>query len=234
MTKPTTTSRATTLRVAIIAVAILLALVASYLVFLILTRDAPVALPSPDASKTPAPLRSDPPPSASAPLTTDQPPTGGDDPTPIESATEPTTDPSSSEAPAQTPPPRPAAAPSTTMAWQGLATFENFSVELPPLEGDPPEIDGKAGFFVEVCALKELSSDQVRISSEPWSFADAEGNVGRPTEGGYEPAFPTSTTVAVGECVSGYLTFDFLPGESDYLNLIYQNGLGDRAVWQFH
>lgn len=56
MTEPTTTSRATTLRVARIAVAILLALVGSYLLFLALTRDAPVALPAPDASSTIAPL----------------------------------------------------------------------------------------------------------------------------------------------------------------------------------
>ncbi|RMB58264.1 hypothetical protein EAX62_13770 [Tessaracoccus antarcticus] len=100
---------------------------------------------------------------------------------------------------------------------------------------DAPMIEGKAGLLVEVCATLALEGDDtVRISSDPWSLQDAEGNVQKPQQGGYEPAFPSDADYAVGECARGYLTFDYLSAESDYANLVYENGFGDRAVWQFH
>ena len=134
-------------------------------------------------------------------------------------------------APEQTKP-----APGQTMMWQGRATFDNFTVELLEDTGDGEMVEGKAGLPIEVCVTKALEEGQpTRVSLEPWLLEDSNGNTQRPqVPGAYEPAFPAEGTYGEGECVSGYLTFDLITEPVDYVELVYANGLGDRAVWQFH
>lgn len=43
------------------------------------------------------------------------------------------------------------------------------------------------------------------------------------------PRRPLSTSALVGDCVSGYLTFDVFPGDSDYRNLIHRKRPGRRS-----
>lgn len=158
--------------------------------------------------------------------------------TPIDPATpepSPASSTVSSPPPSSTTPSEPAAG--QTMMWEGKASFEHFTVEL--LQDEPGEdttmIEGKAGLPVEVCVAKSLNgTDAVRVSLEPWTLEDSVGNVQNPQGGGYEPAFPAESQLGVGECVQGFLTFDYASEDSDFANLVYENGLGDRAVWQFH
>lgn len=137
----------------------------------------------------------------------------------------------SSPAPEQSSP-----APGQTMMWQGRATFDNFTVELLEDTGDGEMVEGKAGLPIEVCVTKALEEGRpTRVSLEPWHLEDSNGNVQRPqVPGAYVPAFPEDGTYGEGECVSGYLTFDLITDQVDYVELVYANGLGDRAVWQFH
>lgn len=141
------------------------------------------------------------------------------------------TEASATSAPEQTAP-----APGQTMMWQGRATFDNFTVELLEDTGDGEMIEGKAGLPIEVCVTKALEEGRpTRVSLEPWLLEDSNGNTQRPqVPGAYEPAFPAEGTYGEGECVSGYLTFDLITDQVDYVELVYANGLGDRAVWQFH
>ncbi|GAB3819510.1 hypothetical protein GCM10028820_23600 [Tessaracoccus terricola] len=139
-------------------------------------------------------------------------------------------------APEQTSPTPASPAPGQTMMWQGRATFDNFTVELLEDTGEGEMIEGKAGLPIEVCVTKALEAGQPsRVSLEPWHLEDSNGNVQRPqVPGAYEPAFPAEGSYGEGECVSGYLTFDLITEPVDYVELVYANGLGDRAVWQFH
>lgn len=126
----------------------------------------------------------------------------------------------------------------TTMQWQGKAEFEHFSVELMP-EGDGVStIEGAAGFYVEVCvlsALPEGDSGKTLITSQPWRLEDSTGTRRSPRpQGAYEPPFPATGHYDVGQCATGWLTFDALEGPIDFSTLVYENGLGDKAVWQFH
>ncbi len=244
MTQPTT-SRTNPIRVAIIVLAVALVTTIAFVVFLIWGRDAPTALPAPSPSATPSSIEPSNTPSRTEPTTspsisetsTSTEPVNPPDPTPdperSPSQPEPTTvtsaEPSSTSA--ATP------SPGLTMTWEGQATFEHFTVEVVQDDPNPGAelIEGKAGLPVEVCATKSLDgAADVRISTEPWTLQDSDGNVQRPQPGGYEPAFPSGTMVPVSECASGFLTFDYTSDATDYAILVYENGLGDRAVWQFH
>ena len=121
--------------------------------------------------------------------------------------------------------------------WEGKATFEYFTAEVlrDDAPGDDTMIEGKAALLVEVCLTGDFQgSGKGLITSAPWTMEDSTGTIQKAQAGGYEPAFPASVEVAVGDCVRGYLTFDYLAPDGDGVDLVYQNGLGDRAIWQFH
>lgn len=121
------------------------------------------------------------------------------------------------------------------MMWEGRADFEHFSVEYLP--GEPEDdIPDLAGLMVEVCLTQSLNGDApTRISLDPWSLEDSLGRTQRPQQpGSHEPQFPAQGEYTTGECTRGFLTFDLITDPVDWVNLVYENGLGDRAVWQFH
>lgn len=127
-----------------------------------------------------------------------------------------------------------------TFLWEGKATFDSFTVELlPDDEATRPEpIEGKTGTEVEVCVLQQVGDSDdglTRISQEPWRFESDTGEVLRPVENVYQPGFPTEDQLAEGDCVRGWLTFDeFQDQDLSYTQLVYENGLGDQAIWSFH
>ncbi|MEO7586451.1 MAG: hypothetical protein ABIS84_00325 [Arachnia sp.] len=247
MTVPETRRR-NPMHVAIAALSIALVAVAALVAFLIWGRPAPTVEPVP--SPTPSSSPTSQPPSQSPTAT--QTPVTTTPATPVPASTAATTAAEASApatttaaaSPAASPvtttaPASPAASPAAaqTMMWQGKATFEHFTAEVlaDDANQDAPMIEGKAGLLVEVCATEALAgTGTVRISSDPWTLQDSDGNAQKAQQGGYEPAFPTDAEYAVGACARGYLTFDYLSVDSDYANLVYENGLGDRAVWQFH
>ncbi len=227
------------MRVAIAVLSVAVVVMALIVAYLVWGRSTPTVLPAPTPSAsptTPSPsttVSTTPTPapstlSTAAPATT---PASSNSPVATETPTSPSpTAPNTSSAP-------PVPAPAQTMMWEGKATFEHFSVEVlrDDAPQDTPMLENKAGLPVEVCVVKTLDgSDTARISSDPWTLEDSEGTVQTPQAGGYQPAFPADGEYAVGECARGYLTFDYLPAGGDYANLVYENGLGDRAVWQFH
>ncbi len=123
------------------------------------------------------------------------------------------------------------------MMWEGKATFDAVTVEV--LQEDPDQdttmIQDKAGLLVEVCVIKGADgTDGAKITSQSWTLEDSDGNVQTPQQGGYEPAFPTDAQLSAGKCVRGFLTFDYVSAESDYADLVHEDSLGNRAVWQFH
>ena len=226
------------IKVAIAALGVALVAMAALIVFLVWGRPAPSMTtspsPTPTATTSATTTASAPPVTTAAPSTapaSTAPPPG---PTPEPSIAASTSAPAASPSPTTT---APSPVPTTqTMMWEGKATFENFTVEV--VRDDPGQeaamIEGKAGLPVKVCLTGDLDgSGAALISASPWTLEDSDGNVQKPQEGGYEPAFPTSAEYAVGDCVSGFLTFDYVSAGSD-ANLVYENGLGDRAVWQFH
>lgn len=157
-------------------------------------------------------------------------PTGEPEPTPTETGTEP-----ASPEPTDVPEPE-----EQTFLGEGLATFENFTVELLPYDEDsaPERIEGKERFEVEVCVVQGLDGDDglTRITNDPWYIESPSGETQRAIDDGvYDPVFPPDGDYAVGECASGWLTFDeFDESPLDYMSLVYENGLGDRAIWNFH
>ena len=237
MTEPTT-PRHSSMRIAIIVLAVALVATAVLVVFLLRARDASTALPVPTPTPSTSSATGEPSPTTSAsdtPATTT--PTS---PAPQSASPEPSPSPRvtgtpATSAPGSTAPAVPDAG--QTMMWEGRASFDHFSVAV--LQDDPDQdtemIEDKAGLPVEVCVIKGVDgTDGARISSESWTLEDADGNVQTPQQGGYEPAFPTETQVSAGECVRGFLTFDYVSAEGDSSNLVHENSLGDRAVWQFH
>ena len=241
MTEPTPKPR-DPMRVAIAILGVAVLVMAAIVAFLIWGRSTPTVVPAPTPSSplvnsTPTTTTASPaPPLAGATTTPELAPTteAPSPPSPPSSratATGETTSPMQTTSPTQT------SSPAQTMMWEGTATFEHFTVEV--LRDDANQgaeaIEGKAGLLVEVCVTQALDGGgTARISSDPWTLEDSEGTVQRPQAGGYQPAFPTGGEFAVGECAHGYLTFDYLPAGGDQANLVYENGLGDRAVWQFH
>ncbi len=230
MTKPEAQTRRP-IRVAIIVVAVALAVVVALVAYLTWGRDA-VDSPTPTPSASP----SVPAPTASAPGTTATPePPDSEQATPSPTATSSSGPASATETPTVSGAPSDPPAAAQTMMWEGKASFENFTVEVPRDNDVPASIEGKAALLVEVCLTKSLDdAGKTRISWDPWTLEDSDGNVNRPVAGGYEPAFPADDEYVQGECARGYLTFDQMPPNSDFVNLVYENGLRDRAVWQFH
>lgn len=217
-----TNSLSTGTKAGIWVLAVALVAVVGLVAYLALNRTPADPTPQPSPSISPTPAATTPSPSS--------------DPEPT---VEPTNEPAEPEPtePVPVTEEEPTPAPAQTLMWQGLATFEHFTVELQEDSGDGPEVpEGKAVLPVEVCLVKALDDgDTARISLDPWSLEDSSGSVQRPqVPGSYEPAFPTEGTYSVGECASGYLTFDLVTDSVDWVNLVYSNGLGDRAVWQFH
>ncbi|TRY19943.1 hypothetical protein FOJ82_03425 [Tessaracoccus rhinocerotis] len=159
-------------------------------------------------------------------------------PTPTPPASPATTATTGSTPPTPGPAPSGSGSPSSTqtLMWQGKATFEHFTVAVLEDTGSGEMVEGKAGLLVEVCVTTALEEGRdTRISLEPWSLQDSNGNTQRPQDpGAYEPAFPAGGTYGEGECAKGYLTFDLVTDQVDHVELVYANGLGDRAVWQFH
>lgn len=233
------------MRVAIAALAVSLAVMAALIVFLIWGRSAPTVAPapSPSASPTPSPSATSSPsatptrdpgesnaptPSASAAST----PVASPSPTPAATQSATTSTAASASTPSTA-----SASPAPTMNWEGKATFEYFTAEVLSNDAVPDAevVEDKAGLLVEVCVRRALDgTDGALITTDPWTLEDANGNTQTPQEPGYRPAFPASKQYPVGECARGFLTFDYVPADGGYAMLVYENGLGERAVWQFH
>lgn len=197
------------------------------------------AFPSPTPSPTtPAPS----PTPEESPTTSEESPTTPEPSQPPSTAPVPTSaSPEPSSAPPEEPTGEPVAeeGPEQTFLGEGLASFESFSAELLPWDAvpEPEPIRGRTGFNVEVCVLQSVGSDPsgTRVSLEPWTMESSAGEVRRPVTGGYSPAFGPEVFLDVGECASGWLTFDnFDDQDIDYSRLVYANGLGERAIWNFH
>lgn len=172
--------------------------------------------------------------SASAPTTSVAPTT----PVPVTSAT-PVPIPSPAS-PSSTTVAAPPVAPEPTQRFLGsghTATFRYFSVTV--LDEAPTTlVDDRAGLRVRVC-VRELPpgyAGSVRISRDPWHLvSDKEISLSPATSGLYQPAFPVETTKAVGQCQEGFLTFVIPPNYfNDSTNLVYANGVGETASWNFH
>jgi cytoskeletal protein RodZ len=174
-----------------------------------------------------------PPPTASATVASSQPVTSPSTST----AVTPTAARTSSQATSKAPAP----APEPTQQFVGAgetATFRYFAVTV--LEDAPAApVDTKAGLKVRVC-VRELPpgtvGTAVRISRDPWRLvSDKNISLTPATTDLYTPAFPVETTKAVGQCQEGFLTFKIPPSFfNDSSNLVYTNGLGESASWNFH
>ncbi len=149
----------------------------------------------------------------------------------------PTVAPTSSQATSKAPAP----APEPTQQFVGAgetATFRYFAVTVLE-EGPAAPVDTKAGLKVRVC-VRELPpgtvGTAVRISRDPWRLVSDKNISLTPAAGDlYAPAFPVETTKAVGQCQEGFLTFVIPPNFfNDFSNLVYANGVGETASWNFH
>lgn len=223
------TQRRDPIKMVVVALGVALAILAALIAFLVWGRPAPQVLPPPAPSTSvptsPAATATNTATEPSEPAASTQPPAA------------PTTSPTKAPAPSPEPSATPSASAQQTMMWEGKATFEFFTAEVlrDDAEGDDTMIEGKAALLVEVCLTGDYQgSGTGLITSAPWTMEDSTGTIQKPQAGGYEPAFPASTEVAVGDCARGYLTFDYLAPDADGVDLVYQNGLGDRAIWQFH
>lgn len=229
-----TTSRHNLMRVVIIVLAVAVVAMAAFVVFLLWVRGAQTEPPAPDPNPSTSPVSE---PSPRPSVEGDQSTTTPLDSTPSP-ATPSTTAVSTATASLQattTTPEAPTAG--QTMMWEGMATFDNITVELLQEDEDQSAamIDGKAGFLVEVCVMTDVDGgDGALITSASWTLEDSDVNVQSPQEDGYTPPFPTETLAQVGECAKGFLTFDYVSANSDYANLVHDDDLGNRAVWQFH
>lgn len=116
------------------------------------------------------------------------------------------------------------------------ARFEHFTVEILPVE-EYPSSPGISGVYARVCVNKTTDADhRTRISLDPWSFVDQDGRTREPLRrGGYTPAFPADDRYRVGDCAEGWISFKAFP-QSDYgsVTVIYANGVGEKATWNFH
>lgn len=182
MTGPMTPRR-NPMRVAIIVLAVAVVAIAAIVVFLLWGRDTQTALPTPAPSPSASPV-AEPSPSRSAShvqsTTTSaspQPSTATPAPSPITPVGTETASPQ----PSMTSPGTPTAR--QTMMWEGMASFDNITVEL--LQEDEGQstamIDGKAGFLVEVCLMKDVDGGEgAPITSSSWTLEDSDGNVQSP------------------------------------------------------
>lgn len=212
-------------KVAIGVVAVILAALIIWIITLLMDDGGQQTTPEPAPS--PSATASEEPPTSVEPEPNEEPaPDASPEPEPTSGEPEPE------------PTAQPPEAPEQSFLAAGLATFENFTVEVFPYDEDtaPEVIEGKIGFEAEVCVVKALSDGtDTRVSTEPWTLEASSGETRRPVEGAYDPIFLPQSDVAEGECVRGWLTFDEFEAEQlDWAALIYANGLGDRALWNFH
>lgn len=119
-------------------------------------------------------------------------------------------------------------------------TFRYFTVSYGDTNQQPTRIEGVDGFFVKVCA-RELPEDNKAAGTVPvtrgaWKLEPFPNASARTplTSGGYSPAYPASANLKVGECASGWLSFTAPTEAIDGYNLVYENGVGERAVWNIH
>ena len=142
--------------------------------------------------------------------------------------------------PSSTTVPAPPVAAEPTQRFLGsghTATFRYFSVTVLD-EAPAAPVDGRAGLKVRVC-VRELPpgyTGSVRISRDPWRLvSDKEISLSPATSGLYQPAFPVEVSKGVGQCQEGFLTFVIPPDYvNDSSNLVYANGVGETASWNFH
>ncbi len=232
-----TSPRLNLMRVAIIVLAVAVVAITAFVVFLLWGRGAQTEPPSPAASPSASPVsETSPNPSIGGVQGTTTP--TGSTPSPATPAPPSTTAGSTAtESPQATTTTPEAPTAGQTMMWEGMASFANITVELLQEDEDQSTamIDDKAGFFVEVCVMKDVDGGEgALITSASWTLEDSDGNVQYPQEDGYAPPFATEAVAQVGECAKGFLTFDYVSADSDYANLVHDDDLGNRAVWQFH
>ena len=195
------------------------------------TRDALPAGPVPTSTA----------PSPSAPMSTSS--TSG-----APSSGAPSSSAPSSSAPSSTPPSTVGAAPQQFLG-PGKATFPHLTVEFTdgPKGYNPPiQMEFVAGFYIRTC-VTSLPDEYKAAGAMPVSLAPFSAVMGTVEQenkltrlapkDGHQPAYPASASLAPGQCVEGFVSFDFADHASvpsDYTNLIYQNSLGDKAVWNNH
>lgn len=110
-------------------------------------------------------------------------------------------------------------------------TFEHFSVSVL----DKKVAGSVTGYKVKVCVVKlgpDPQGNRTRVSRDPWSFpvegqdvpAEAASRFGRP--------YPAESLLSVGECVSGWLTYDDEDGTKAPADAIkYSNSYGETATF---
>lgn len=215
------------MKIAIIVVALALVAAAVWLAWLFLADDDTTEPAPPVTTTTPVTPTEAP---------TEQPPTQDPTPSPTETTSEAPEAPEEPQEPAPSDEPAPVEpGPAQTLAWEGKATFEHFTAELRQDDGEQM-IDGKAGLPVTVCMTSEPApGHSMTVWLESWYLETSTGAIQLPhSPGQYEPAFPEESVLQAGDCVDGFLTFDMVEVQVDWVNLVYSNELGNRAVWQFH
>lgn len=156
---------------------------------------------------------------------------GSDEPVPAPAVTVTATVTASPGASGTVPGPHPTASTTRRSSAEKVgssAAFQHFKVTVRQVKQAPPGVR----VLAEVC-VKRLPPDpqgnRTRISWDPWSVSTGSKTVdARRSSAGLRGAFPADRTYRVGQCAGGWISF---PAKTRPLKISYENGVGDRAVW---
>ncbi len=132
---------------------------------------------------------------------------------------------------------------------RAIATSVRPSAEQPRLEADDPAeplvislVDpapklltgGLASFNVQVCVSSTsagVASDRVKVSLDGWLLRAAYyGDVSSPVIVRLDPEFPSEAVLAMGQCVSGYVTFPYVAADGPHV-IVY---VSNRFAWSWY
>ncbi len=121
------------------------------------------------------------------------------------------------------------ASPKTKPTVGSSAVFRHFKVAVSKVER---RSDSQVVVRAQVC-VRSLPPDpqgnRTRISWDPWSVRAGNQTVDAELAGpGPDGLFPRNATYAVGDCALGWIPFRTKSGIGE---ITYENGIGDRAVW---
>ena len=135
------------------------------------------------------------------------------------------------------------AAPRTTQQFLGAdqrATFTYFSALLngPPVQNQADKTELR--IYAETC-VKSLppgsTGGKTQVNRGSWSVRNSKGQSGVLRSASLTPTFPSQSTVGVGACVEGYISFTTPSGffdTIDFVDVVYSNSVGETAIWNFH
>ena len=123
----------------------------------------------------------------------------------------------------------------------GTATFTYFTVsnivdEAPKVE----KVEGVVGYYVKVCVNKlppgfeDKGEVPVNASAFRLEAFPGKHDTRVVKERAYQPAYPFTKNLKVGQCAQGYVSFREPTGHIDGANLIYENSVGEKASWNNH